>query len=95
MDRNRTWRKCNQCGKKLASYKTMWQHKKTCKYSGSEDKVLIETTSNQATDNDDGSNHLLSKDSSLSRFIDDIINKNPDSGNSMIQPLKPIPVHHV
>ena len=31
MNRNRTWRECNQCGKKLASYKTLWQHRKTCK----------------------------------------------------------------
>ena len=95
MDTNRIWRECNQCGKRLASYKTMWQHKKTCRYSGSEDKMLIETASNQAVDNNKGSKHQQSKDSSLSRFIDNIINKNPDSGNSMIQPLKSIPMDHV
>ena len=95
MDTNRIWRECNQCGKKLASYKTMWQHRKTCKYSGSEDKILIETASNQAADNNKGSKHQQSKDSSLSRFIDNIINKDPDSVNSMIQPSKSIPMNHV
>ena len=49
MDTNRTWRECNKCGKKLASYKTMWQHAKTCKYNGSEDMMLIETARNEAT----------------------------------------------
>ena len=32
MDRKQIWRECNECGKKLASYKTLWQHKKTCKH---------------------------------------------------------------
>lgn len=26
-----TWRECNQCGKRLATYKTLWRHRKTCK----------------------------------------------------------------
>ena len=32
-DIRKNWRKCDKCGKTLASYKTLWQHKKTCKYN--------------------------------------------------------------
>ena len=86
MDSNRTWRECDKCGKKLASYKTLWQHKKTCKNSWSVGK--IETAGNNATGNVEESNHQLPKDSQFSTFIDNIINKNPESEDATIQPLK-------
>ena len=33
MDRQKEWRDCNKCGKKLSSDKTLWQHKKTGKFN--------------------------------------------------------------
>ena len=75
MDTNRTWRECNKCGKKLASYKTLWQHKKTCKHNWSEGKILINTAGNEATATVEEGKHQQLKDSGLSSFINNIINK--------------------
>ena len=94
MDTNNIWRECNKCRKKLASYKTLWQHKKTCKYSCSKGKMLMNTVDNKAATTVEENNHQRPKDSRLSSFIDDIINKKPESENAMIQPLKSTPMSY-
>ena len=88
MATNRTWRECDKCGKKLASYKTMWQHKKTCKCNGSEDVMLLETARNDATGAVEERSDQQQKDSQWSRIIDNIINKKTENENEMIKPLK-------
>ena len=66
MDANRTWRECDKCGKKLASYKTLWQHKKTCRNSWYVGKM--ETAGNKAIGHVEESNHQQPKDSQFSTF---------------------------
>ena len=77
MDTTRTWRECDKCGKTLASYKTMWQHKKTCKYNGSKDVMQFETARNDATGAVEERSDQRQKDSQWSSLIDSIINKKP------------------
>ena len=33
MSQRMKWHECDKCEKKLASYKSLWQHKKTCKFN--------------------------------------------------------------
>ena len=88
MATNCTWRECDKCGKKLASYKTMWQHKKTCKYNGSEDVMMFETARNDATGAVEERKDQRQKNSQWSSIIENIINKKPENENEMIKPLK-------
>ena len=78
---------CGDCGKHLSQH-SLWRHKKkSCNGKG------IDTTdlSRNLTYRQDikENNHKPPNDPHLSRFIDNVINKNPEGGdNNMIQPIK-------
>ena len=39
---DKKWYVCDDCGKNLSSYKTLWRHKKTCKSKdGLRDEILF------------------------------------------------------
>ena len=39
MSERKKWYKCDKCEKTLASYKSLWQHKKTCKFNNTHAKT--------------------------------------------------------
>ena len=85
---------CGDCGKHLSQH-SLWRHKKkSCTGKG------IDTTdlSRNLTYRQDikENNHKPPNDPHLSRFIDNVINKNPEGGdNNMIQPIKSTSMRNV
>ena len=93
--------KCKNCGSKFSRSDNLRRHEKSCVVK-TERETLLETSvtnNNDAKSNDDspilvnrinndGISVVKKDDSKWTRFIDTVINKDPDSGSSIIQPLK-------
>ena len=47
MSDSKKWHKCSKCEKTLASYKSLWQHKKTCKFN--DNKSSLESIDHKKT----------------------------------------------
>ena len=75
MSKSKKWFDCNQCEKRLSSYKSLWRHKKICNYNMDNRSTLNLPicTQKQA--------HLAvnHKDTELNNHIDRIINDSPSS----------------
>ena len=92
--------KCKNCSSKFSRLDNLRRHEKTCLVQNTS-KTVMETSvmynCDAKTNNDVATlgnprnkDDLASKkdDSKWTRFIDTVINKDPDSGSSIIQPLK-------
>ena len=93
--------KCKKCGSKFSRSDNLRRHEKTCLVQNTSKTVMersvvyncdAKTNNDVATlgnpCNKDGISVVKKDDSKWTRFIDTVINKDPDSGSSIIQPLK-------
>ena len=73
MSKSTKWFDCNQCEKRLSSYKSLWRHKKICNYNVDNRSTLNLPICTQEQD------HLAvnNKDTELNTHIDRIINDSP------------------
>ena len=75
MSTSKKWFECNQCEKRLSSYKSLWRHKKICKSKVDDSSTLnirsatCSLEQKHLKDND--------KDTEFNTYIDRIINRSP------------------
>ena len=65
------WHECNQCEKKLASYKSLWRHKKICKFNVDYTSKLNYRSAICSAEQDLKGNN---KETEFNAYIDQIIN---------------------
>ena len=76
------WRVCNGCGKTLASYKSLWQHKKTCPSKSKYD--LLRQTMDDGEVPPAASKRMYVPPS----FVNSIINQDSDENETLSSPPK-------
>ena len=84
MSKNR-WVECNQCEKRLSSYKSLWRHKKICNFKVDDASTLNSRSDICSPEN----NHLKQNEAQLNRHIDRIINASPVTNENDL-PDKPM-----
>ena len=83
MSESKKWHECNQCEKKLGSYKSLWRHKKICKFNVDNTSTSNDRSAICSTKQDD----LLgnAKDTEFNAYIDQIINGSVTSDQNQSQ----------
>ena len=77
MNKSKKWHECEQCEKKLSSYKSLWRHKKTCKSNVAYTTTLDNQFHIRSTEQDNWNPN--NKDSEFNAYIDGIINGSASS----------------
>ena len=72
MSENKKWYECNQCEKKLSSYKSLWRHKKICKLNADNTSAFSETSAISSKEQGNLMNNT--RDAEFGVNIDQIIN---------------------
>ena len=80
MSKNR-WFECNQCEKRLSSYKSLWRHKKICNSKVDDASTLNSRSVICSAEN----NHLKQNEAQFNRKIDRIINASPVTDENDLQ----------
>ena len=75
MSESKKWFECNQCEKRLSSYKSLWRHKKICKSKVDDSSTLNIRSATRSLEQ----KHLKDndKDAEFNTYIDQIINGSP------------------
>ena len=75
MSTSKKWFECNQCEKRLSSYKSLWRHKKICKSKVDDSSTLNIRSATRSLEQ----KHLKDndKDAEFNTYIDQIINGSP------------------
>jgi hypothetical protein len=75
MSASKKWFECNQCEKRLSSYKSLWRHKKICKSKVDDSSTLNIRSATRSLEQ----KHLKDndKDAEFNTYIDQIINGSP------------------
>ena len=83
MSESKKWHECNHCEKKLGSYKSLWRHKKICKFNVDNTSTSNDRSAICSTKQDD----LLgnAKDTEFNAYIDQIINGSVTSDQNQSQ----------
>ena len=75
MSASKKWFECNQCEKRLSSYKSLWRHKKICKSKVDDSSTFNIRSATRSLEQ----KHLKDndKDAEFNTYIDQIINGSP------------------
>ena len=72
MSENKKCHECNQCEKKLSSYKSLWRHKNICKLNADDKLALTEPSTISSKEQDNLMTNT--RNAEFEAYIDQIIN---------------------